>query len=324
MVEPRRPPSPMTGSTKPVSATADDTTPLNRPLPDVLSAYGGWTRDVLVYSSAYLVVITMVETAIAMLALSLPPSPAPVVVGLLTFAVYTSDRLADVDADETSRPAQSAFVRRHRSALSVLSAGTYGLAVMISILGGPLALGITLLPGAVWILYATDWLSTVETRLVRLKNVFLLNSAVVSLAWAVTLVCLPLAFAGASFTPTAAVVFAYFLIDTFIHTEIPNVRDRREDERLGVSTLPVVLGVRRTRHVLYGLDLGLIALVGYALLTGLFSLPLAAGVLAGLGSVLVVIARVGRTANYARLSIAGEAKSLVVAAVAFVLLVSGV
>ena len=314
----------MTGNTQPFSVSVDDAASSHGALVDSLYALGDRTRDVLVYSSAYLVLITMVETAIAMLALSLPPSPAPVVVGLLTFAVYVGDRLADVDADETSRPAQSAFVRRHWTALSVLSAGAYGLAVMLSLFGGPVALAVTLLPGAVWLLYATDWLPTVETRLVRLKDVFLLNSMLVSAAWAVTLVFLPLAFADASFTLTAAAVFAYFLVDTFIHTEIPNVRDREEDAKLGVSTLPVVLGVRRTRHVLYGLDLALFALVGHALLTGMFSLVLAAGAFVGLGCALVVIAFVGRTSDYERLSIAGESKSLVIAAVAFVLLAAGV
>lgn len=295
------PPSTMTGDTHPASVPADDTAS-HSPLADSLHALGGRTWDVLTYSSAYLAVITTVETAIAMFAMSLPLSPAPLVVGLLTFAVYAGDRLADVDADETSRPAQSAFVRRHRGALSVLSAGAYGLAVMVSLLGGPFALAITVLPGAVWLLYATDWLPTVENRLVRLKDVFLLNSALVSGAWAVTLVFLPLAFADAAFTPTAAVVFAYFFVDTFVHTEIPNVRDRVEDARLGVSTLPVVLGVRRTRHVLYGLDLALFALVGYAFLTGLFSLALAAGVFVGLGCALVVIVSsvAPRTTNASR------------------------
>ena len=323
MAEPRWPFQTMTGDTQPLTVPVDDA-PSHRTFVDSLYALGGRTRDVLVYSSAYLVVITMVETAIAMLALSLPPNPAPAVVGLLTFAIYVGDRLADVDADETSRPAQSAFVRRHRGALSVLSAGAYGLAVMISLLGGPFALAITVLPGTVWLLYATDWLPTVETRLVRLKDVFLLNSALVSGAWAVTLVFLPLALGGASFTPTAAVVFTYYFVDTFVHTEIPNVRDREEDARLGVSTLPVVLGVRRTRYVLYGLDLVLFALVGYAFLAGLFSLALAAGVFVGLGCVLVVIWFVGRTSNYERLSIAGESKSLVIAAVTFTLLAAGV
>ena len=46
---------------------------------------------------------------------------------------------------------------------SVLSAASYGLAIAVSILGGPLALAITLVPGAFWILYASDWLPAVTS-----------------------------------------------------------------------------------------------------------------------------------------------------------------
>ncbi|MDX1565612.1 MAG: hypothetical protein R3236_09415, partial [Phycisphaeraceae bacterium] len=47
--------------------------------------------DAVVYSSAYLGVIAMVQVAIVMVLLSVPPNPAPVVVGLVVFAVYAND-----------------------------------------------------------------------------------------------------------------------------------------------------------------------------------------------------------------------------------------
>ncbi|NIB99275.1 hypothetical protein [Halobacterium sp. R2-5] len=108
--------------------------------------------NTLVYSSAYLSVITVVEVGIAMAVLSLPLSPAPLVVGLVTFAVYANDRIADVDDDAVDKLAQAAFVRRHRDALYVAAAAAYGTALAVSMLGGPLAL----LPGGFWVLYATD------------------------------------------------------------------------------------------------------------------------------------------------------------------------
>jgi 4-hydroxybenzoate polyprenyltransferase len=306
----------MSSETKNVPVRPDGTVSLYRKFVAALFAYGERTKDVLVYSSTYLVFIAMVEVVTAMFALSLPFSnPAPVVVGLVTFGVYVGDRIADADTDELSNPKQSAFVTRHRRPLSVLSALAYGLAVAISITGGPLALGITLLPGVFWVLYATDWLPTVGSQFKRLKDVLVVNSAIVAFAWAVAVVVLPMAFADAAPTPTAAVVFTYFFVDTFVNTEIPNVRDRKADEAIGVSTLPVVFGVRRTRHILYALDLCLVAFLGVAFLRGLLSVALAAGVFVGLGYALVLAAFVGRSDRYGRLSVAGEAKHLVVIAV---------
>ncbi len=247
-----------------------------------------------VYSSGYITLIAVTEVVIATVLLSLPLTLAPVVVGLVTFAVYTGDRLADADADEVSNPRQAAFVRRHGDVLYVLVAASYALAVTLSVLGGPMAFGITLLPGVFWVLYASDWVPDVGLRVSRLKQVLVVNSAVVALAWAVTLTFMPLAFADASVTPVTAVVFAYFFLRSFVDTEIPNVRDVEADRRTDVATLPVALGVPGTRRALYGVDLGTLAVVGYATATGLLSLPLSTALATGLLYSFGIVSFVGR------------------------------
>lgn len=289
-----------------------------------LFRYGVRTRDAMMYTSAYLAGIAVVEVVTVMIALSLPPSPAPLVIALVTFGVYAGDRIADVDTDEATAPAQAAFVRRHRTALSVASAVAYGLAVAISITGGPFALGITLLPGAVWILYVTDWAPTLGDRVKRLKDLLIVNSAVVALAWAIALLFLPLAFADAPLTPAGVVVFVYFFLDTFVNTEIPNVQDMEGDAAIGVSTMPVVFGVRRTRWALYGLDVFLIVFLTLAFFEGLLPVGVVVAVLVGLGYALLVAALVGRTDRHGRLSVAGEAKHLLVFAVLIALSTGGI
>mgnify|MGYP000356769026 CR=1 FL=1 len=220
--------------------------------------------------------------------------------------------VADVDTDEMTSPKQSAFVRRYESVLSILTAGAYGIAIAISITGGPLALGLTLLPGAFWILYASDWLPTLSSGFDRLKGVLIVNSALVALAWAITMTFLPLAFADAAVTPVAAVVFAYFFLDRFINVEIPNVEDRAGDEAIGVSTLPTVLGLRRTRRVLYGLALSVAALLIGAFVVELLTLRLTTALLVGVGYTFVASALVGRLDEYGPLTVASNGKHLVV------------
>ena len=282
------------------------------------------TKDVLIHTSTYLVFIAMVQVATVMVALSIDPNPAPLVLGLITFAVYTGDRIADVDTDEVSNPDQSSFVRRHKRLLSVSTAAAYGLAIAISVLGGPVALFVALVPGLFWILYASDWLPTLGSYFKRLKEVLVVNSAIVALAWAISLVFLPLSFADAAFSPVAAVVFVYYFLDTFVNTEIPNVNDVEADEAIGVSTLPVVFGVHRTRQIVYGLDVVLVGFVVLAYLRGLLTDVLTIAILVGLVYALVLAAFVGRTEHKGRLGIAGEAKHLVVMAVILVLSAGGV
>jgi 4-hydroxybenzoate polyprenyltransferase len=302
-----------------LSLYADSNETSNGTFAETVRSCGERIKNVLLYSAAYLAIIAAVETATVMAALSLPPNPAPLVVGLVAFAVYAGDRIADVDTDELDDPERAAFVRKHESTLSVLSATAYGLAIAISVAGGPLALAVTLLPGGFWILYATDWLPRFGSVFKRLKDVLIVNSAVVAGAWAIALLFLPLAFAEAVVTPTAAVVFVYFFLDTFVNTEIPNVADVKGDAAIGVSTMPVVFGVRRTRRILYALDVFLIVFLVLAFHGGLLPMTLTLAIGAGLAYALGLAAFVGRTDDHGRLAVAGEAKHLFVFAVLVVL-----
>lgn len=267
------------------------------------------------YTSTHLAAVAAVEVAVAMHLLSLPPSPAPLVVGLITFAVYNADRLTDVDADALAAPDRTAFVRRHRDLLYLLASVAYGLAVSIAVLGGPIALGITLFPAVFWILYATDWVPDVAGGFDRLKDVFVLNTVVVALPWAVTVTTLPLAFADASVSPAVGPVLAYFFLRSFVDTEVPNVGDAEGDRAAGVSTLPTVFGVSGTRRLLSGVDLLTAVVVGYAVLRGDLSLALATALLAGIAYSLGVTSLLGRVDEGRVIEVATECEYLVVAAV---------
>ncbi|MGB9966070.1 UbiA family prenyltransferase [Halobacterium hubeiense] len=269
---------------------------------------------VLLYSSAYLSVVTVVEVGIAMAVLSLPLSPAPVVVGLITFAVYANDRIADVDDDAVDKPEQAAFVRRNRDVLYVAAAAAYGLAVAVAMLGGPAALALALLPGAFWVLYASDWLPRLGSRLRRLKDVLVVNTAVVAFAWAVSLTFLPLAFADRGVTPAAGLVFAYFFLRSFVDTELPNVADREGDREAGVRTLPVVLGLERTRLALYAVDAVTAAVLAYAVAAGHLSVLVALALGVGLVYSVAVTSLLARSADRDWLTVAPELEYLVVAA----------
>lgn len=272
------------------------------------------------YSSAYLSLIAMAEVLIVSALLSLPLTPAAIVVGLVVFAVYANDRIADAETDAVSNPGQAAFVKRHRGVLYVLAAGAYGLAVALSALGGPVALAITLLPGTLWICYATDWIPGDGAYVHRLKDLFLVNTIVVALAWAVTLTFLPLAFADGALTPSTAVVFAYFFLRVFTNTEIPNVRDVEGDRAIGVLTIPVVFGVDRTRRILLGIDCCTSGLVVLAVHIDYLTPVAGLALLAGVGYSLGITSLIGRVENDRLLAKAAECEYLV----AFVVLLCAV
>lgn len=237
---------------------------------------------ILFYSSAYLSVITMVEVGIVMAVLAIPWNVAPLIGGLVTFAVYANDRIADAEDDAVSKPGQTEWVTRHESHLYLLAAVAYGVGVALAVLGGPVAFGLTLLPGAAWVLYAADWAPAFASRVRRLKEVLVVNSAVVALAWAISVTALPAAFAGRSPSPVLALVFAYFLLRSFVDVELPNVRDLDSDAVAGVRTLPVVLGEAATRRVVVAIDALTMALISGGVWAGLLAWPVAAALGVGL------------------------------------------
>jgi 4-hydroxybenzoate polyprenyltransferase len=249
------------------------------------------------FSSVYVSALAMTEVAIAMMLLGLPLNPAPLVVGLVTFAVYTSDRITDVETDALSNPSKAQFIRKYERFLYPLTAIAYGGAVTIAVTGGPVALGLTLLPGAFWIFYASDYLNGLSRRFYRMKEILLLNTAIIAFAWAITITWLPFAFASEALSPATAVLFAYFFLCTFVLAEVSNVGDRDGDAKIGVDTIPVVFGTSGTRHALYLVNLLTAALLAVAVFTDLFAPLLTLPLVVTTGYSTLVVGLVGRWEN---------------------------
>lgn len=235
-----------------------------RPVAIVTSGYA-----VCIHSSLVLAAVASSKVFVAALLLSVPADLAAVVAFLVTFAVYNHDKLTDLEEDSVNVPDRVAFFDSWATLFVVLSAAAYVVALGLSALGGPMALALTLFPGVVGILYSTTWLPVTEAD--RLKDVLVVSTAAVGVAWAVPLALLPLAFENAAYGSAAFVVVAFFFLRTCIGVEVFNVRDVEGDRREGVRTLPVVLGVRWTQYVLGTLNVCSLALLVGAVLVGVLA-----------------------------------------------------
>ncbi|MEF8812856.1 MAG: UbiA family prenyltransferase [Halovenus sp.] len=262
------------------------------------------------YSAVYLALLAVAEVLIVQSVLSLPVSPAPVVVGLITFAIYANDRIIDLESDWTSSPRRSAFIHRHKGLLSVFAALSYGVAVALSVLGGPVAFGLTILPGVAWVTYAINWLPGISTSVDRLKEVIVLNSLVVAGAWSLAVVLLPLAYADSSLTPAVGVILLYYVLAVFVDTEIANVGDIESDRNIGVSTVPTALGLEGTRRCLYVITVFLAVVLAVAAFAGLLTVKAAAVLSLGVATLLLVTSLLGRVERHDRLTVAAECSRL--------------
>ncbi|MBX0298259.1 UbiA family prenyltransferase [Haloarcula nitratireducens] len=264
----------------------------------------------------------MVEVSIVTELLSLQQTIAPAVAGLLTFSVYVNDRLADLETDILAAPQRTVFVQRYAGVLYILGALAYGLAVALSVLGGPVAFGLTLVPGIVWLSYAQEWIPSVGTEAGRLKDILIINSGLVAAAWSAVIVFLPVAFAGAGLNPAAIIVFCFFTVATFVNTEIPNVRDIDADRAIGVATLPAVVGVTQTRWILYGVTVGAGVILALGVASGNLSSSHAWALSVGLVCLAVVVGLLGRFDSDGTLAFLAECTRLPVFVVLLVQIVA--
>jgi len=192
-------------------------------------------------------VVAAAKTGFALALLGVGTALPAVVVGLVSVAVYTANDLADLEEDAINSPEHSSFVAAHPGVVAALAVGTFALGAALAWWGrAPLALAVACVPLAASLLYSLP--VTPGGR--RLKDVFAANTALVALAWAVTVTGVPLAFAGQPVGPVAVAVCLFFYLRSFISVEVFNVRDISGDGATGVDTIPVVLGVPRTRLVL--------------------------------------------------------------------------
>jgi 4-hydroxybenzoate polyprenyltransferase len=237
-----------------------------------LAALVRWAQQFRLVQGA----VAAAKTAFAMALLGVGSALPAVVVGLVSFAVYTANDLADREEDAINTPDHSSFVAAHPAVVAALAVGTFGLGAALAwVGGGPVALAVACVPLGASLLYSLP--VTPAGR--RLKDVLGANTVLVSLAWAVTVTGVPLAFAGRGVGPVAVAVCLFFYLRSFISVEVFNVRDVTGDAATGVDTIPVALGVPRTRQLLAlfeGCSLALVVVlmtVPSAALVALSALP---------------------------------------------------
>ncbi|WP_435096411.1 UbiA family prenyltransferase [Halarchaeum sp. P4] len=209
----------------------------------------------VVHSSLFLGLSAAAEAYAACALLGVQPNAALPVAFLATVGVYNLDKASDVAADAVTYPERAAFVGAHLRPYAALSGVAYVVGVALAIWRGGLpGAALTLFPAAVGVAYSLPVIPGPGPT--RLKDVFVVNTFVVALAWALPVALLPAAVASGRplRSPAVGVAAAWYFLRSVGSVEVHNVRDVAGDRAAGVVTLPTVIGATATRYVLYGVD----------------------------------------------------------------------
>ncbi len=169
----------------------------------------------------------------------------------LTFTVYSLDKLSNIKEDSISLPDRALFINRHKKIITCISAVSYITAIYLSFLKGQLALFVVLFPLFMGFVYS------IKIFNFRLKDIFAVKNITIASSWAVTGTFFPLVVLTKSFI-LIILVFYFIFIKCFINTVLFDIRDIEGDSLNGVRTIPVFLGINKTKTILLILNSSLI------------------------------------------------------------------
>ncbi|MGB9902980.1 UbiA family prenyltransferase [Methanothrix sp.] len=181
------------------------------------------------------------KTYMASLLLGIEPSMTICfAVFLVSFSVYTLDKLVDLDRDVSNMPARKQFLYSRRRIFLALALSAYLAATLIMAYVRPAALPLVFVPviaNAFYGMRLLPWLP-------RLKDIPVMKNVVVGSAWAVVTVLIPVFYSG--YSNSWIPVLYFIFIKTFIDTVLYDIRDLAGDRISGVRTMPVILGEKLT------------------------------------------------------------------------------
>lgn len=219
--------------------------------------------DLFIFSSLFMgmqgVGMVYISSLVQGITLSLPVIAIAL---LVPFSVYNMNRKTDEEEDSVNHPDRFRFTKRFMKPLEYAAFTAYALAVLIALPFGMVAVLLTLVPLLAGVLYSVPILPRC-TGYRRFKEIPVMKNLVVCSSWGAIPVLLPCVASGSPVTLATALCFVFFFSYVFIASAMPDMRDTEGDALSGVRTIPVLIGIEKTRTVL-GVMNGATALAVFA------------------------------------------------------------
>ncbi len=190
-------------------------------------------------------------------------SPDPLALGIVfaaTLFVYTFNRLADRSEDVRNLPGRVAFVAEYGRVLLAVGVVLYTVTFASALARGVPGAPALVLPAIVAVLYSQ----------VGVKRILLAKNLLVGLSWGLV----PLGvgvYYDVLWTVDILFMFAFVTVMLTIAAAVFDIKDIEGDRAEGIRTVPIVLGVDRTRRLAVAVSVAVGVGVGVLLLAGVLS-----------------------------------------------------
>ena len=170
---------------------------------------------------------------------------------LVTYGTYSLNKLTDKEEDAVNNPVRSKYIQGNEKFLAILAVASYLAALLLGWSESVIASFVLLVPLLTGIVYSASIFSVFGIP--RLKDIFIVKSLLVALSWTIMVTLIPAIWFSWNFVILLS-IFLFFFIKSFVNTILFDVRDIKGDIENQIKTIPVVIGLPRTRQVLLAIQ----------------------------------------------------------------------
>ena len=168
---------------------------------------------------------------------------------LVVFSVYNLNRKTDEAEDALNHEHRFRITKKFERQFFIAALGAYLIALCIAAFHGIVGFGVVSIPLISGIFYSVPILPKL-CGYRRLKEIPVMKNIVVSLSWALAFSLVPVYLSASTPDAASVIVFLFIFCWTFVASVLPDIRDRTGDSATGVATIPVLVGVERSRSIL--------------------------------------------------------------------------
>jgi 4-hydroxybenzoate polyprenyltransferase len=185
---------------------------------------------------------------------------------LITFSVYGLNKLTDINEDSLNNPDRVKTIKKIESIFKYLVVLSFILSFVLGFLVNVLTLPVLSFPLLLGTLYSVK----LSKNLPRLKEITGIKNITIGLSWAVNSTFLPaISILGKNHILILSIFYLLF-IKSCINNIIFDVIDIEGDRKNGIITIPVFLGIKNTRKLLFILNSTLIFWLLFSSFLGFF------------------------------------------------------
>ncbi len=188
--------------------------------------------------------------------------PKVLIVGFLEYiGIYTFNKGTDNKEDALNHPGRQEFYKSSKFPLA-FGLGSCLAGLVLALTYNIYFMVLAAVPLLSVLLYGLP-LVPHKLGFTRLKEVTVLKNAIVAFGWAAPIAFMPFAAMMLPFSLASWAVFTILFVMVFVNTVVFDMRDVYGGRHEGVKTIPVVLGIWKTKVLLAGLTTILALLLVY-------------------------------------------------------------